>query len=83
MSEDDRERQAVSEMDMLKAHANQLAEHFDTVQIFVTRHDAGELDGTVNANYGTGNWFTRYGQVSTWMTKANERSRKEVREESE
>ena len=78
MSEDQKSEE---EMDMLKQHTNQLAEHFDTVQIFVTRHAAGELDGTVNANYGAGNWFTRYGQICTWMTKANERSRKEVQEE--
>ncbi len=69
------------DMGMLEQHANQLAEHFDTVQIFVTRHAAGELDGTVNANWGCGNWFTRFGQISTYLTKADERSRKEVQEE--
>ncbi len=71
------------DMAMLEQHANQLAEHFDSVQIFVTRHEAGESDGTVNANFGTGNWFTRFGQISTYLTKADERSRKEVREEKE
>lgn len=35
-----------------------LSEHFDTVQIFVTRHEDG---GTRAANLGSGNWYARYG----------------------
>ena len=68
------------EMALLEQHVNQLAEHFDSVQIFVTRSDP-QQDGTVNANRGTGNWFTRYGQVRSWLVKADERSRQEVQKE--
>lgn len=68
------------ELELLEKHVNQLAEHFDTVQIFVTRTDAQE-DGTVNANKGAGNWFARYGQVQNWILKADERTRQEVQKE--
>lgn len=44
-----------------------LGEHFDTVQIFCTRHEGGECDGTVAINKGVGNWFARRGQVREWM----------------
>lgn len=74
MSDEDRE------MEILEKHVNQLAEHFDSVQIFVTRTDPKQ-DGTVNANKGAGNWFTRYGQVQNWILKADERSRQEVQKE--
>lgn len=36
---------------------NALAEHFDTVQVFVTRHEAGMRDGTVNVQVGAGNEY--------------------------
>jgi len=66
------------DLDMLKRHCAQLAEHFDTVHIFVTRH-APQEGGTVNATWGLGNWFARRGQVAEWMTKADESTRPEVR----
>lgn len=57
-----------------------LGENYDSVQIFVTRHEPGELDGTVNLNWGAGNYFTRSGQVREWLVKQDERAREEVRE---
>lgn len=54
------------DMALLKTAAGQLMEHFDTVQIFVTRQNEG-AEGTVNANWGAGNWFARYGQVRGWL----------------
>ena len=44
-----------------------LGEHFDTVQIFCTRHEGGE--GTVSMNKGIGNWFARRGHVQEWILK--------------
>lgn len=72
-----------AELDRVSLHADQLAEHFDSVQIFVTRKSDNEQepDGTVNIHFGRGNWFTRYGQIATWVLKADERSREEVRRE--
>ena len=55
------------DLKILENHVAQLAEHFDTVQIFVTRY-IGESKETVNAHYGTGNYFARVGQVGTWVS---------------
>lgn len=71
--------------DLLKSAAQALGEHFDTVQIFTTRHESGELDGTVRSNYGCGNWYARYGQVRQWVIMEDEAARElaRKREESE
>ena len=53
---------------ILKRHAEQIMEHFDNVTIFVTRK-ADDGEGTVNASWGRGNWYARYGQVREWVTK--------------
>ncbi len=47
---------------------NTLIEHFDSVQIFATRHDGSEY-GTISVVNGQGNYFTRYGQVKRWVRK--------------
>lgn len=56
----------------LKNAVARLMEHFDTVQIFVTRHTA---NGTVNAHWGEGNWFARRGHVGDWITKCDQEAR--------
>jgi hypothetical protein len=53
----------------------ELGEHFDSVQIFATRCESGELGGTITVHMGTGNWFTRYGQVKEWIVKQDEYTR--------
>lgn len=71
------------DMVRLKAVCAELGEHFDSIQIFCTRQQ-DEQDGeagTVNCSWGSGNWFTRKGQVSEWLLKAEERTRMEVRTE--
>lgn len=50
----------------LQDACHQLGEHFDTVQIFVTRYEPGEKH-TVNAHYGIGNWLARYGQMREFL----------------
>lgn len=56
-----------------------LGEHFDTAQIFVTRHDSGVgSDGTRNIAMGTGNWFARFGQTAEWVTQARASMAKEA-----
>jgi len=74
------EEQKQADLDMLKRTSEQLSEHFDTVQIFVTSHMAAELDGTRTINYGSGNWFARYGQVRMWVTDHEERERQSARD---
>ena len=61
------ERSRDRDLELVKQHVEQLGEHFDSVQIFVTRHEAGELDGTININTGAGNWFARYGHIRNWI----------------
>ena len=43
-----------------------LGEHFDSVQIFVCKHDGGEKE-THTYNAGLGCWNARYGQVREWL----------------
>lgn len=52
-----------------------LAIHFDSVQIFCTKHGGGCSE---SATDGDGNWWARFGQISEWVTKEKHRSRREV-----
>ena len=60
-----------------------LAEHFDTVQIFATRYDGGEGNGTRRWQHGRGNWFARYGQVHEWLEREKETTRLDVKQQQE
>jgi hypothetical protein len=72
------------EVAIVQRHVEQLAEHFDTVQILVTRLDWEEDRGsTVNIARGTGNWFARYGQMKTFTIREEERERMACRREEE
>lgn len=69
------------ELAFLEKHCASIGEHFDTVQIFVTRFDAEQ--GTCNASYGSGNWFARRGQIQDWLVKENEQTCVGVRKSEE
>jgi hypothetical protein len=69
------------DMQIIMNHCAQLSEHFETVQIFVTKLCKKE-DGTINAQYGEGNWFARYGQIRQWVIK-EEKSFKNIEEEND
>jgi hypothetical protein len=71
------------DMKRLRQHVDALADHFDAVQIFASRHEAGEQDGTVNIHWGAGNYFARYGQVMEWCIRADETTRNETRRKRE
>jgi len=43
-----------------------LLEHFDSVRIFVTRHD-GETATTQSYESGGGNFYAQLGQVREWL----------------
>lgn len=62
----------------LSGCANSLIEHFDSVQVFATRHDP-EQGGTVQFQIGKGNWFARFGQVREWMVYEEQKVKKTVR----
>lgn len=72
-----------ADLKMVRTAAEQLGEHFDSVQILCTRHEPGTDDGTVNVNYGVGNWFSRYGQAREWLIKCEERTKAFVRREED
>jgi hypothetical protein len=63
---------------LVQQHAHQLAEHVDTVQIFVTKHLEGGKD-TRSYEYGVGNFHARFGYVSEWLTVQQEYSREWAR----
>lgn len=48
-----------------------LSEHFETVQVFVTRYVPNTGD-TVSWDRGTGNWLARYGHVRMWLIRKDE-----------
>lgn len=73
-----------ADLELLQKHTAQLAEQFDTVQIFCTRYVSDESDsdcGTASVTDGTGNWFARRGQVSEWLVKQDEQTKVHVRRE--
>jgi len=55
------------EYQLVKKACQELGEHFETVQIFVSRHEQGIEDGTLDASWGVGNFFARYGQIRFWL----------------
>lgn len=72
MSDEDQEQ---ADMAIVQKQVDALGEHFDTVQIFVTRYESHKTGGTMNINLGTGNWFTRFGQVKEWGVRQDEYTR--------
>lgn len=68
-------------MERVKQACQVLIEHFDTVQIFVTRHEPEQEGGTVNVAYGEGNWFARYGFICDYMIRQDEHTRRRIQPE--
>lgn len=61
------DEQRKKDTERLQQAVTPLMEHFDTVHIFATRHEAGTLDGTLRCSTGRGNWFARMGQIFEWV----------------
>lgn len=59
--------EGTEELKILEKHIAQLGEHFDTVQIFVTKYVKNKE--TFNIYNGTGNYFARYGQIEQWINR--------------
>lgn len=65
---------------MVQDAAAKLAEHVDSVRIFVTRqNDEGEKL-TASYTYGIGNIFAQRGQVDYWLEDCREQDRCEQRD---
>lgn len=75
---DEAKRQQEEDLKLLRQHVDQLAEQFDSVQIFVTRHEQGQLDGTISSTVGSGNWYARFGNVREWLIQEDQRAREQV-----
>lgn len=59
----------------------QLGEHFDSVQVFVTKYDPNSGDPiTIELFNGSGNWLTRYGQVKDWVLRREAIATEEARQ---
>lgn len=54
------------EQKMVEELCAKLLEHFDSVRIFVTRHD-GEKTNTASFETGGGNFYAQLGQVREWL----------------
>ncbi len=61
----DEERAALQSM--VEHHASQLAEHFDSVRIFVTRNTEDGEQNTVAVDSGRGNFYAQLGQIHEWL----------------
>ena len=60
------------ELDKIQHAADELGEYFDTVAIFVTRHDGEGVSGTYHAERSTGNYYAIYGQIRQWIRQQEE-----------
>jgi hypothetical protein len=69
------------DMAIVDRHVAALMEHFDSVQIFVTRRNPD--GGTRTLHTGDGNWFARYGQARLWVTRQEARETVEAQREHE
>lgn len=70
------------DIQLVKYAADRLMDHFDSVRIFVTKHD-GTCDVTTPYTTGAGNFYAQLGQVNEWRATQNEIPREEVRQENQ
>jgi hypothetical protein len=71
MTEEEKTKERELLFERVKKAAEELQPFFDSVHIFVNVHENNKT-GTVRIDYGLGNWFARYGQVSWWVDNQQE-----------
>lgn len=76
------ERQDKDDSERLQKAIDTLGEFYDAVQIFANRHEP-EHGGTIFSSRGVGNWYSRYGQVKTWIISEEERTKEDLRRSME
>lgn len=66
MNADDDSDDEVSghDIEIVRKASVELMKHFDSVQIFASRHEGQK---TIAVKSGLGNWFSRFGQISLWV----------------
>ncbi len=67
-----------SDLKLVDKAIQDLSEHFDSVQIFVSRH-LNDDEGTATVAKGSGNWYARWGQTWRWVQTEDEYEREQVR----
>lgn len=55
------------EFELVKDICARLSEHFDHVQVFVSKDHHDSDKGVVQCDWGKGNYLARYGQVREWV----------------
>lgn len=66
------------ELDLIKKHCDALMGHFDTVQIFATKHHPITEGGTLNIRWGAGNFFAGCGSWGRKKTMGNKEKGEKV-----
>lgn len=69
------------DVQLVKDVADRLMEHFDSVRIFVTKHD-GTSDTTIPYTTGVGNFYAQLGQVNEWKANQDEIAREDAKNPS-
>ena len=72
------EQSGESQAEIVRKHVHMLSEWFDSVQIFASIN-LGDGQGTRTFAFGSGDVYSRSGQVRDWIIKHDERSRIEER----
>ncbi len=65
---------------MIREALNKLAEHFDSVRIFVTMPGHNDGQATNSFSEGRGNFYAQLGQIQDWLVR--QRVRIETNENS-
>lgn len=55
---------------MMKDSVTELSKYFDSVQIFCTKHESDKI-GTTHFTESSGNYFSRFGQITLWVKDQN------------
>jgi hypothetical protein len=58
-----------------------LMEHYDTVQIFVTKETPGSEGFTQGIQKGGGNYYARFGHAKNWVLKQERLAEMELEDE--
>lgn len=62
-------------MELISKHASELAEHVESVRIFVTVMSDADSDIWFEYSEGRGNIYSQIGQVGEWLERQRERVR--------
>lgn len=73
------DEQRDKKLQLIKNQAAILEPSFDSVHIFATKYDP-ESGDTSQFNFGTGNWFSRYGQVRYFIVFEEAKTAKQGKE---